>query len=147
MKRLLVVRPRAALSPLSGFLSCLGLIALPLLSSQIHCGYEDIHHSCLSGFKVFPRGKGTQTSIVKPKNITGIFKNNLQFLPLFFNAAYNKPFNKDSNCVSFYLSIYKQCNTKLQSVSVYFILISVFIRFISGWGIQIVVFYCHLHNV
>lgn len=47
------VRVRAALLPLSGFLSSLGLIALPLLSSVTHCGYEDIHHSCLSGFKVF----------------------------------------------------------------------------------------------
>lgn len=42
------VRLRAALSPLSGFLSHLGLIALPLLSSEIHCSYEDIHHSCLN---------------------------------------------------------------------------------------------------
>lgn len=53
MTLLLVVRLRAALSPLSGFMSHLGLIALPLLSSEIHCGYMDIHHSCLNGFKVF----------------------------------------------------------------------------------------------
>lgn len=54
------VRVRAALSPLSGFLSSLGLIALPLLSSGTHCGYEDIHHSGLSGFKVF-QGKSEHT--------------------------------------------------------------------------------------
>ncbi len=71
MTLLLVVRLRAVLSPLSGSLSCLGLIALPLLSSEIHCGYEDIHHSCPSGFKVFQGGK--RTSVVKSKNITGIF--------------------------------------------------------------------------
>lgn len=53
MTLLLVVRLRAALSPLGGFLSRLGLIALPLRSSEIHCGYEDIHHSPLRGFQVF----------------------------------------------------------------------------------------------
>lgn len=53
MTLLSIVRPRAALSPLGGFLSRLGMIALPLLSSETYCGYEGIHHSCLNGFNIF----------------------------------------------------------------------------------------------
>lgn len=65
MKPLSGVRARAALSPLIGFPSSFTLIALPLLSPVTHGSYEDIHHSGLSGFKVFPREKGKINRDVK----------------------------------------------------------------------------------
>lgn len=65
MKPLSGVRVRAALSPLIGFPSSSTLIALPLLSPVTRGSYEDIHHSGLSGFKVFPREKGKINRDVK----------------------------------------------------------------------------------
>lgn len=48
-------------STLTGFLSCVGFTELPLLSSEIHCGYEDIHHSCLKVFQVFQGERSKRT--------------------------------------------------------------------------------------
>lgn len=58
MKPLPGVTVRATLSPLIGFLHSFGLIALPLHSTVTQGSYEDIHHSGLSGFKVFAGEKG-----------------------------------------------------------------------------------------
>lgn len=85
MKPLSGVTVRATLYPLIGFLCSLGLIALPLHSTVTQGSYEDIHHSGLSGFKVFPGEKGKINRGVK--EYYGGLKNHLENSDVVFLGA------------------------------------------------------------
>lgn len=76
LKALSAIGRRATLSPIIGFLCGFGLIALPLHSVVTQGSYEDIYHSGLSGFKVFPGEKGKINRGVK--EYYGGLKNHLE---------------------------------------------------------------------